>query len=370
MAKRDYYEVLGVDRKVSGAELKKVYRRLARKYHPDVNPGDKPAEARFKEISEAYHVLSDPEKKKKYDRLGHDAFGPGFDPFAGFRRGGGPGGFDFSGFGDIGDILGDFFGSARGESGRPRRAPQPGEDIRYAVELAFEDALRGMSANIVLNRRVRCETCKGRGVRAGRKRVACPQCGGSGQEGRARGFFSFGGTCRRCGGSGQINPDPCPGCGGSGMVSKSERLQVKIPPGVDTGSKVRLAGKGHQGSDGAPPGDLYILTKVGPHPYFERKGDNIYTELPITFREAALGARVKVQTVDGTASMTIPEGTQSSQKFRLQGKGVRRLKDGGRGDHFVTVQVIVPKGLDDRSKKLIREFEKSHPEDPRAKLKV
>ena len=350
--------------------MKKAYRRLARKYHPDVNPGNKSSEERFKEVSEAYHVLSDPEKRKKYDRLGHEAFGPGFDPFAGFRRPEGPGGFDFSGFGDLGDILGDFFGAAKGGRARPREAPKPGEDIQYTMELGFEGALRGMSAHILLNRQVSCEACGGTGVRARSKRVACPECGGSGQEGSVRGLFSFGRTCRRCGGSGEVNPDPCPHCGGSGVVSRPERLQVKIPPGVDTGSKVRLAGKGHQGRDGAPPGDLYILTKVKPHPYFERKGDNIYTEVPLTFSEAALGGRIEVQTVDGPASMTIPEGTQSGQRFRLQGKGVQRLKGGGRGDHFVTVQVVVPRGLDKRSKELIRELEKSHPEDPRAKLKV
>ncbi|MFQ5693468.1 MAG: DnaJ C-terminal domain-containing protein [Nitrospinota bacterium] len=319
MAKRDYYEVLGVSRNASEADIKKAYRKLARKHHPDVNPGDKGAEEKFKEVSEAYAVLSDPEQRKKYDLMGHDAFGPGFDPFAGFRTGA-------RGFGDLEDILGSLFGGGRRSAGRggfgdifseffggqePQR-PQDrrGRDIHYTLEVDLEDACRGRLVSISINRN----------QGAGRTRV--------------------------------------------------ERLRVRIPKGVDNGSRVRLAGKGEPGVTGGPNGDLLILIKVRPHPVFERKGDNLYVKVPVTFPEAALGTRIVVPTLEGESRMTVPEGTQSGQTFRLRGKGMPHLKREGRGDLYVTAEVVVPKRLDDESKALLREFERMNPADPRKKVRA
>ncbi len=332
MNKRDYYEVLGVPRGVSEADLKKAYRQLARKNHPDVNPGDKAAEERFKEISEAYAVLSDAEQRKKYDMMGHDAFGPGFDPFAGFRSGaqGGGGG----GFGDLDDILGGIFGGGRRSAGRrggggggigdifsdifgaareqaPSR-PQNlrGNDINYTLEVNLDDAFIGRLVSISLNRR------------------------------REDGNIGL------------------------------ERLRVRIPKGVDNGSKIRLAGKGEPGYNGGPSGDLYIVVKIRPHPLFERKGDNLYVKLSVTFSEAALGARVVAPTLEGETKMTVPEGTQSGQTFRLRGKGMPHLKGNGQGDLYVMANVVVPKDLSDESKALIRELERMNPANPREEVRT
>lgn len=320
-SKRDYYEVLGVRRKASEVELKKVYRQLARKYHPDVNPGDKSAEEKFKEISEAYAVLSDPKQRKKYDVMGHEAFGPGFDPFAGFRtgaRGFGDledilgsifgGGRRTAGRGGFGDIFSEVFGAAAGEQARPRDLR--GEDINYTLEISLEDAFRGHLVSVSVNRNQ--------------------------AEGK------------------------------SGV----ERLRVRIPKGVDNGSKVRLAGKGGHGYNGGPSGNLYILIKVRPHPGFERKGDNLYVKVPVTFPEAALGARVAVPTLEGETRMTVPEGTQSGQTFRLRGKGMPHLKGEGRGDLYATVNVAVPKELSDDSRALLREFEQMNSGNTREKAEA
>lgn len=317
MVKRDYYEVLGVSRNAAEAELKKAYRQLARKYHPDVNPGDKGAEEKFKEISEAYAVLSDPEQRKKYDIMGHEAFGPGFDPFEGFRTGArGFGDFEdvlrgiFGGSrrassrGGFGDIFSDIFGGAR-EQPPPRPQNLRGNDINYTLEVTLDDAFQGRLVSISLNRNQ---------------------------------------------GNGKIAP---------------ERLRVRIPKGVDNGSKVRLAGKGEPGHNGGPPGDLYIVVKVRPHPVFERKGDNLYETVPITFAEAVLGNRVIVPTMEGETKMTVPEGTQSDQTFRLKGKGMPHLKGGGQGDLYVKVNIVVPKNLNDDSRALIREFDRMNPANPR-----
>lgn len=364
MATRDYYEVLGLRRGASDQEIKRAYRKLARKYHPDVNPGDKAAEAKFKEISEAYEVLSDPEKRRRYDQFGPEAF-------AASSRGGteaGFGGFDFSGFdlrtgglGDLGDLLSDFFGQR--EQARAS-APGKGQDLHYSLDINFEDAIRGLSTEITLQKHSRCERCGGSGARPGSPLETCPECGGSGRL-RSRGLLRTSQACPRCGGSGKVSREACPACGGRGLTFGAERISVKIPPGVDTGSRVRLQGMGEPGRNGGPPGDLYIITRVRPHPVLERKGDNLYIEVPITITEAALGARIAVPTSDGMTSMRIPPETSSGQVFRLKGKGVPHLKGGGQGDQFVTVKIVAPRNLDARSQELLREFARLNPADPR-----
>jgi len=369
MAKRDYYEVLGVPRNASEREIKRVYRKLARKYHPDVNPGDKEAEARFKEITEAYEVLSDPEKRRQYDQFGHQPFA------SSTAEGTGSGfGFDFGpfteftgrGFGGIEDIFSDLFGGRPGTT----TAPEKGQDLHYSIDLDFEDAIRGLSTEITLQKHATCEICQGSGGAPGSAPQSCPDCGGSGRRQISRGILSMASPCPRCQGRGKVNLTPCRSCGGRGLVYRTERLKVKIPPGVDTDSRIRLAGMGEPGKKGGPPGDLYVITRVHPHPFFERKGDNIYCTIPITITEAALGARVDVPTVDGMATMTIPSGTSSGKVFRLRDKGVPHLKGGGRGDQYVTVEIAVPQNLDDRSQQLLREFTRLNPMDPRRDLKT
>jgi len=365
MAKRDYYEVLGLRRGASEQEIKRAYRKQARKHHPDVNPGDKAAEARFKEVSEAYEVLSDPEKRRRYDHFGHEASTPG----AGAR---GPaeagfGGFDFSGvefgaggLGDLGDVLSDIFG----QRGRPEaRGPSRGSDLHYTLEIDFEDAIRGRAAEVTIQRHSRCDTCRGSGARPGSPLDACPECGGSGQR-ASRGLMRATQACSRCQGSGKVSREPCTACGGRGKTFGTERIAVKIPAGVDNGSRIRLQGMGDPGPNGGPPGDLYIITRVRLHPVLERKGDNLYVETPITITEAALGARIEVPTIDGTTTMRIPPDTSSGQVFRLRGKGVPHLKGGGQGDQFVTVKIVAPKNLDTRSQELLREFARLNPGDP------
>jgi molecular chaperone DnaJ len=365
MATRDYYQVLGLSRGASTADVKRTYRKLARKHHPDVNPGDKAAEARFKEITEAYEVLSDPEKRRRYDHFGADAFreaGPrGPDPRSA--------GFDFSRFdfgGGAGPAdLGDLFSGLFGERGpAASTAPQRGEDLHYTLELAFEDAIRGLSTEITVQKHSACPTCQGSGARPGSALEICPECGGSGRRSRG-GLFRMEQACARCRGAGKIPREVCGTCGGRGVTFGTERMAVKIPAGVDNGSRIRLAGRGEAGPAGNNPGDLYIITRVRPHPLLERKGDNLYVEVPITITEAALGARIHVPTVDGLTSMRIPPETSSGQVFRLRGKGVPHLKGGGQGDQFVTVKVVAPRNLDSRSQELLREFARLNPEQPR-----
>jgi len=374
MAKKDYYEVLGLKKGVSESEIKKAYRKLARKHHPDVNPGDKKAEERFKEISEAYEVLSDTEKRKKYDLYGNQSFQSGFEPFKAYQRRGGSQRPDFQGanydtfgrgFEGFGDIFSDLFGQRqRGD----QRIPTKGADIQYSMEISFEDAIKGLSTDITLQRTSVCEQCSGSGVVHGSQSRICPECSGSGQKKAGKGPFSFSQTCSRCKGSGSWNQNPCKKCSGAGVIPKIEKIGIKIPPGVDTGSKVRIAGKGEAGKYGGPCGDLYIITKVRSHPFFERKGDNIYCVIPVTVTEAALGNQIIVPTVDGNVTMKIPEGTQSSQVFRLAKKGVPKLKENGRGDQFVEVKIVIPKKLDERSKQLLRDFERLNYYNPRSNL--
>jgi molecular chaperone DnaJ len=330
MAKEDFYKVLGVARDAKADEIKKAYRRLARKYHPDVNPGDKSAEERFKLITEAHDILSDPKKRSVYDRFGQYSDNLADAAARGPQPGTGPTGFGFEGFDWAGqttgsggpsfrDIFADLFGGNRGAE-PPRPSPRKGADIEMPLTLSFEEAVNGLTTNIVVNRSEQCSRCNGAGDTGG-SIITCPTCKGTGQTMRTGGRLKFSQECPDCEGTGKRR-QPCSLCKGAGTIPKSESVKVRIPAGVDTGSRVRLAGKGQGGRLGAPPGDLFIITNVGPHPHFTRKGDNIYVTIPLTVPEAALGARIEVPTVDGKTQLKIPPGTQSGQKFRLREKGV------------------------------------------------
>ncbi len=365
--KRDYYEVLGVDRGASEADIKKAFRKLARKYHPDVNPGDKSSEQKFKELNEAYEVLSDAKKKQQYDQFGHAAFeqgygaGPGAGPgFEGFARQGGFYTGQGQGFEGFEDIFGSIFG---GRATRPR-GPQQGEDVTYAVEIDLEDAIFGKAMQVDLRREVTCSVCGGGGSQPGSSPQTCPTCKGSGVSSQGRGFMQFSQACPTCRGEGTINANPCRTCGGSGKVPKTDRINVKIPAGVDSGSKVRVSGMGGAGVHGGPPGDLYIITKVRPHYYFERKGDNLYSEARVTVKEAALGDKIEIPTVDGMVRVSLPAGVQTGQQIRLKGKGVPHL-GGGVGDHYVTIKVVTPTELPERGKELLRDLDRLQPSNPR-----
>jgi molecular chaperone DnaJ len=365
MAKRDYYEVLGLRRGASQQDIKRAYRKLARKHHPDVNPGNKTAEAKFKELTEAYEVLSDEEKRRQYDQFGHEGYARAA---AGPQPGAGFGGFDFgrvdfgnSGFGDLGDLFSGLFG---GRGGGQPDGPVKGEDLHYSLDINFVDAVRGVNTEITVQKHSPCDVCRGSGAKPGSALDVCPDCGGSGRH-SGRGLRRTMEPCLRCHGNGKISREPCGACHGRGTVFGTERIAVKIPGGVDTGSRIRLQGKGEPGRNGAPPGDLYIVTRVRPHPVLERKGDNLHVEVPITITEAALGARIEVPTIDGGTTMRVPPETSSGQVFRLRGKGIPHLKGGGQGDQLVTVKIVAPKNLDVRSQDLLREFARLNPGDPR-----
>ncbi len=372
----DYYKTLGVKKSASDGDIKKAYRRLARKFHPDFNPGDEKAETRFKKISEAYEVLSDSEKRKMYDAYG--TVNPG-------AAAGGPGGgfnfdfgkfnfqgFDFSGFSgngagqrDFSDIFSDMFNRARSpKSDSPRR----GQDIQHTVTLTFFEAVKGLTMNFKVDRSKVCDRCKGsQRVKTG-KRMTCATCGGSGKTKITRGSMMFESTCSACEGKGFFDAERCPACGGRGALPYSEKIKVSIPAGVQNGTRVRVPNKGEAGAKGGPDGDLYIITKVEDHDFFERKGDNLFCVIPITFVEASLGAKVEVPTVDGSATIKIPPGTQTGQRFRIRGKGVASLRGGQTGDQFVEVKVHVPRIGDERSKELLREFETLNSGNPREDL--
>ena len=348
MQKRDYYEVLGVERDADEASLKSAYRKLAHQYHPDKNSGSKDAEERFKEASEAYEVLSDPEKRARYDRFGH---ANGQSPFEG--------GFPFGGAAagaSINDIFGDIFGEMFGAGRRPRSRPR-GADLRYHLEIAFEEAAFGTTARIQIPRPRRCDTCKGAGAKPGTQPRTCPTCGGVGELRLTQGFFSVARTCHHCGGSGRVIVDKCADCGGAGMVREEASVEVKVPPGVDTGTRLKLSGEGEPAPQpGAAPGDLYVVVQVREHPIFRREETEVVCEMPISFTQAALGAHIDVPTLDGPVSMKIPAGTQSGKVFRLRGKGIPSLGGSGRGDQHVRVLVETPTHLTKEQKDLLERF--------------
>ncbi len=371
--KRDYYEVLDVDKKASKDEIAKAYRKLALKYHPDRNPGDKEAEVKFKEATEAYEVLNDPEKRAQYDQFGHlgpeagfGGFGFDFDlndAFRVFRR-------DFGGLDDIFDmfmgggnrhgpgsrvnIFGDF-----GERGRT--GPRHGEDIKFQLEITLEDAANGMNTEIEVPRLEHCSACSGTGLEAGSKAITCPTCNGSGQQKNVRqmGFTQFISvtTCGKCHGEGKIIKNPCKKCGGEGRERKINKIAIKIPPGVDTGSHLRIRNKGHDGQNGAPPGNLYILIYVQEHDFFDRRGDDLACEIPITYSQAALGAKIKVPTLNGSANMKIPPGTQTHTIFRLKNKGLPRFDGNGKGDQYVKVIIKTPTKTNKKLRELLKKLD-------------
>ncbi|WP_419534722.1 molecular chaperone DnaJ [Endozoicomonas sp.] len=351
MAKRDYYEVLGVDRSASDKDIKKAYRRMAMKHHPDRNPGDKEAEESFKEINEAFEVLSDGQKKAAYDQYGH----AGVDPSMGGM--GGAGGFAGGNFGDIfGDVFGDIFGAG---GGRSRSSVQRGADLRYQLELSLEEAVRGVTKKIRIPTLVSCTECDGSGAKKGTQPVGCTTCGGIGQVRMQQGFFSVQQTCPDCRGTGKMIKDPCHACHGEGRVQEYKTLSVKIPPGVDTGDRIRLAGEGEAGSNGGPAGDLYVQVSVADHPIFQRDGKHLYCEVPITFVDAALGGELEVPTLEGRVKLKIPEETQTGKLFRLRGKGVVPVRGGSAGDLMCRVVVETPVKLTERQKELLKELDET-----------
>lgn len=349
MAKRDYYEILDVARNASEAELKKAYRRLAMKHHPDRNPGDKVAEEAFKEAKEAYEVLNDPRKRAAYDQFGH----------AGVESqvGGAPGGFGGGGgFGDIfGDVFGDIFGGMRG-GGRTGQGGYRGADLRYNLELTLEEAVFGTTAKIRVPTQVTCDTCSGSGAKPGTKPTTCTTCSGTGQVRIQQGFFSIQQTCPRCYGRGTVIADPCKTCGGDGRVEKQKTLSVKVPAGVDNGDRIRLTGEGEAGEMGGATGDLYVQIRVKPHPIFTREDNMLYCEVPISFTTAALGGELEVPTLDGRVNLKIPSETQTGKVFRVRGKGVKPVRGGMTGDLLCRVLVETPVNLTKEQKELMQKL--------------
>jgi molecular chaperone DnaJ len=358
MAKRDYYETLGLSRGASEQELKSAYRRLAKELHPDRNPGDTRAELRFKELNEAYEVLKDPQKRAAYDHFGHAAFEHG----GGAARGFGP---DFaSSMSDIfDDLFGEFMGGRRG-GGRSRTARERGADLRYNLEITLSEAYVGKTAQIRVPTSVSCETCSGSGARAGTKPTTCPTCAGHGKVRASQGFFTIERTCPNCQGRGETIEDPCQACHGSGRVTKERTLSVNIPPGVEDGTRIRLAGEGEAGLRGGPAGDLYIFLSIKPHEFFQRDGADIFCKVPIAMTTAALGGQIEVPTVEGGATrIKVPEGSESGKQFRLKGKGMPVLRSKVNGDMYIQVEVETPKSLTKRQRELLEEFEReSHKE--------
>lgn len=350
MAKRDYYEVLGVSKSASADEMKKAYRRLAMKYHPDRNKDDAESEGKFKEAKEAWEVLSDPEKRAAYDRFGH----AGVNASAG--GGPGPGGFGAEGFGDIfGDVFGDIFGAGRRGGSQVFR----GADLAYELRLDLEKAVAGDNVTIDVPTQVTCDTCGGSGAKKGTQPTNCTTCGGAGQVRMQQGFFSIQQTCPACKGSGKVIADPCGTCHGAGRVRKTKTLSVKVPAGVDDGDRIRLSGEGEAGRNGGPPGDLYVEIRVNPHKLFERDGADLACEVPVSFATATLGGDVELPTLDGHVALKIPAGTQSGKTFRLRGKGVVTVRDPRKGDLFARVLVETPVNLTAEQKSLLEKFDKA-----------
>lgn len=360
MAKRDFYEVLGVSRGASEAEIKKAYRRKAKELHPDRNADNPEAEAQFKEVNEAYDVLKDPEKKAAYDRFGHAAFDGGAGPgagggFGGFRPGGGAHPDFGAAFSDVfEDLFGDFMGGGRGGQRAAR-----GSDLRYNMRITLEEAFKGLQKTIRVPATVACDACGGTGSAGGSEPTTCPTCSGMGKVRAQQGFFTVERTCPTCGGAGQIIKNPCSSCGGTGRTEKERSLAVNIPAGVETGTRIRLAGEGEAGMRGGPAGDLYIFIDVQDHPIFERDGDNLFCKVPVSMVTAALGGEVEVPTIEGgRTKVKIPAGSQSGRQMRLRGKGMPSLRGGTRGDLFIELQVETPVNLTPRQKELLRDFER------------
>ncbi len=350
--KRDYYEVLGISKGASQDEIKKAYRKLAKANHPDLNPGDKAAEARFKEINEAYEILSDSDKKARYDQYGH----AGVDP--NFGAGGFDGGFDF---GDLGDIFGSFFGGGFGGGRRSNpNAPQRGESIRLSLAVSFEEAAFGCEKAVTVERMEQCDTCHGNGCAPGATPEVCPDCHGAGQVQTRRqtpmGVFATTSPCSRCGGKGKIIHQPCKDCRGSGTVRRRRTIQASIPAGIDHGQTISIRGQGHAGVNGGPSGDLLITITVRPHELFRREGTSVLCEAPITFTQAVLGAELEIPTIDGKVKYDLPEGTQSGTTFRLKGKGIPAINGRGRGDQYVTVYIETPRNLNKEQKEALKKF--------------
>ena len=384
--KHDYYETLGVERKASADDIRKAYRKLARKYHPDLNPGDKSAEERFKNVQEAYDILSDSKKRQMYDQFGfysENGF-PGAGPggagpqpgmdFSGFdfsdvfseqaRGGGRRGEGTHAGSGSFRDIFSQFFGGRGGSPEQPQ--PEKGSDLEYVMDIDFWQAIKGTQTRLNITRYEVCGTCHGTGS-TGAGEVNCPQCQGTGHVSQMAGAMRFNLTCPRCGGSGRLR-NACPTCGGDGRVARTETVDVRIPPGARSGSRLRVPGKGNAGTMGAPPGDLYITTKVADHPFFHRESDNIEIRVPVAVWEAALGAKIEVPTIDGRTQLKIPQGTRNGQKFRLREKGVLNARTNKRGDQIVEVAIEAPEPRDERTREVLRELAHLHPEDPRQEM--
>jgi molecular chaperone DnaJ len=385
-SKHDYYETLGVPRGASADEIRKAYRKLARKYHPDLNPGDKSAEERFKNVQEAYDVLSDSKKRQMYDQYGfYSESGYAGQSPGGTGRGSTPnmdfGGFDFSDIfsgtgagagsgrrtegasgGGFRDIFSQFFGGRAA----PEQAPEKGGDLEYVMDIDFWQAIRGTQARLNITRYEVCSTCHGSGnAPSGAGEVTCPECKGTGNVSQMAGAMRFNLTCPRCGGTGKLS-NSCPTCGGDGRVTHTETVEVRIPAGARNGSRLRVPGKGNAGTHSAPPGDLYITTRVEEHPFFHREGDDIEIKVPLSVWEASLGAKIEVPTIDGRAQLKIPQGTRNAQRFRLREKGVLNSRTNTRGDQIVEVMVEAPDPRDERTRELLREMARLHPEDPRA----
>jgi molecular chaperone DnaJ len=358
---RDYYDVLGVKKSATQDEIKKAYRKLARQYHPDANPNDPKAEEKFKEVSSAYEVLSDPEKRKQYDLGPTSFFGQGA-PRGGYRGQQAP-----PMGGDWADLFGNLFGGGFGGfgGGRRQRSPERGEDVSVAITLSFEDALKGVTTKISVPQTVSCEICGGSGAAPGTSPTTCPQCQGRGSINASQGFFSINQPCPSCGGAGTVIENPCTSCQGTGATRALKKFTVPLPAGVKEGTKIRLKGKGEPGRRGGPPGDLYVIAQVAESPLFERRGSDLVVEVPVTMVEAALGATVRVPTPEGTVGLKIPAGTQNGKMLKLKGKGVPRLGTSGKGDLLARIKVLTPENLNGAEKDLLKKFAESHQEDPR-----
>ena len=356
--KRDYYEVLGLQKGAGADDIKKAYKKMARQYHPDLNPGDKVAEEKFKEINEANEILSDPEKKARYDQFGFAGVDPSYG--AGAGGAGGFGGFDF---GDLGDIFGSFFGGGFGGGRANPNAPQRGDSIRMALTLSFEEAAFGCKKAVTVERTESCDSCHGSGCEPGTTPEICPTCGGRGvvqqRKQTPMGVFSTSAPCPNCGGKGKIIHKPCKDCHGTGSERKRKTIQVDVPAGIDDGQTISLRGQGHAGKNGGPSGDLLIVITVRPHDLFRRDGTSVLCEAPITFAQAVLGAELEIPTIDGRVTYTLPEGTQSGTTFRLKGKGIPLLHGRGRGDQYVTVYIETPRNLTREQKQKLKEFSES-----------